>query len=133
MIEVKIPAEIQDYKGKIIFGLTLRQFIGAAGAVITGAAIGLIGRSLSISDDILMWLIMLSVIPIIGYGFVRIQDMPFEEFVKHWFQFNFCPQKRAYETADIYPLTDISEHIAAEIIRNERIEKGEYEDEEDEN
>ena len=134
MIEVKIPAEIQDYKSKFIMGLSIRQFVSVAGAIIVGGAIGVLGKD-RISEDILPWLVMLSVVPFAGYGFFKIHDMKFEEFIKHWISFNFFPQKRAYENADIDPLTEISENIVAEKIRNERIEKGEYipdEDEEDE-
>jgi len=125
MIEVKIPAEIQAYKSKFIFGLSIRQFVAVAGAIIVGGGIGVLGKG-RISEDLLMWLIMLSVAPFAGYGFLKVQDMKFEEYVKHWILFNFFPQKRAYENADIDPLTSISEEIVAEKIRKERIEKGEY-------
>lgn len=135
MIEVKIPAEIQDYKSKFIMGLSLRQFVSIAGAIIVGGGIGVLGKD-RISEDILPWLVMISVVPFAGYGFFKIHDMKFEEFVKRWIQFNFFPQKRVYENADIDPLTKAVEDIVAEKIRNERIAKGEYdfdEDEEDEN
>ena len=135
MIEVKIPAEIQDYKSKFIMGLSLRQFVSIAGAIIVGGGIGVLGKD-RISEDILPWLVMISVVPFAGYGFFKIHDMKFEEFVKQWILFNFFPQKRVYENADIDPLTKAAEDIVAEKIRNERIAKGEYEideDEEDEN
>ena len=136
MVEIKIPAEIQAYKSKFIFGLSIRQFVAVAGAIIFGGGIGMLGKG-RISEDILTWLIIISVIPFAGYGFLKIHDMKFEEFVKHWILFNFFPQKRVYENADIEPIAQISEDIAALKIREERIEKGEIyidtdEDEEEE-
>ena len=136
MVEIKIPAEIQAYKSKFIFGLSIRQFVAVAGAIIVGGGIGMLGKG-RISEDILTWLIIISVIPFAGYGFLKIHDMKFEEFVKQWILFNFFPQKRVYENADIEPIAQISEDIAALKIREERIEKGEIyidtdEDEEEE-
>ena len=80
MIEVKIPAEIQDYKSKFIMGLSIRQFVSVAGAILVGGAIGVLGKD-KISEDILPWLVMLSVVPFAGYGFFKIHDMKFEEFI----------------------------------------------------
>ena len=136
MVEIKIPAEIQAYKSKFIFGLSIRQFVAVAGAFIVGGGIGMLGKG-RISEDILTWLIIISVIPFAGYGFLKIHDMKFEEFVKQWILFNFFPQKRVYENADIEPIAQISEDIVALKIREERIEKGEIyidtdEDEEEE-
>ena len=130
MIEVKIPAEIQAYKSKFIFGLSMRQFVSVAGAIIVGCVIGSLGKD-RISDDILHWLIMLSVIPFAGFGFLKVHDMKFEEFVKQWFLFNFFPQKRAYENADADPISQIAEEIVEKQIRQERINKGEYYADED--
>ena len=130
MIEVKIPAEIQAYKSKFIFGLSMRQFVSVAGAIIVGCVIGTLGKD-RISDDVLHWLIMLSVIPFAGFGFLKVHDMKFEEFVKQWFLFNFFPQKRAYENADADPISQIAEEIVEKQIRQERINKGEYYADED--
>ena len=130
MIEIKIPAEIQNYKSKFIFGLSIRQFVSVAGAIIVGGGIGMLGKG-RISEDILHWLIMLSVIPFAGFGFLTLQDMKFEEFVKQWFLFNFFPQKRAYENVDSDPIAQIAEDIAEKNIRQERIDKGEYYADED--
>ena len=44
MLEVKIPIEIQDYKSKVIAGLTIRQLIAIGGAFISALPIGVFGR-----------------------------------------------------------------------------------------
>lgn len=128
MIEVKIPVEIQEYKSKFIAGLSVRQFASIAGAIIVGIIICLLGRK-HLSEDTLGWIVIISVVPFVGYGFVTYKGMKFEEFIKHWFSMNFFSQKRFYETSDYDVLTSITEQIAEGIVKQERIDKGEYYDE----
>ena len=68
MIEVKIPAEIQEYKSKLIAGLSTRQVISIAGALAVTVPLGVFGRHY-IPADILPWLVILSVVPFAGFGF----------------------------------------------------------------
>ena len=44
MLSMKIPAEIQEYKSKLIFGLSARQFFSIAGAILVGVPIGVLGH-----------------------------------------------------------------------------------------
>ena len=52
MIEVKIPAEIQEYKSKLIAGLSVRQVIAIGGALAVCVPVGVFGYG-RISGDIL--------------------------------------------------------------------------------
>ncbi len=99
MLEVKIPAEIQEYKSKVIAGLSLRQLIAIGGALVVGLPVGVYGYG-KISNDVLMWLLILIVVPFAGYGFLHFMGMVFEEFVKVMFNHYFLPQKRVYEDTD---------------------------------
>lgn len=128
MIEVKIPAEIQEYKSKFIAGLSVRQFIAIAGALLVGVPIGVFGYG-RIPDDILPWLIMISVVPFVGYGFVNFKGMKFEEFVQAWISFNFFPQKRVYEDTDVNYFYTLQEEMLFEDIIKQRIENGEINEE----
>lgn len=128
MIEVKIPAEIQEYKSKLIAGLSVRQFIAIAGALLVGVPIGVFGYG-RIPDDILPWLIMISVVPFVGYGFVNFKGMKFEEFVQAWISFNFFPQKRVYEDTDVNYFYTLQEEMLFEDIIKQRIENGEINEE----
>lgn len=130
MIEVKIPAEIQEYKSKLVFGLSTRQVIAIVGALIVGVPLGVIGNG-RIPADILPWLIILSVIPFAGYGFFTFKDMRFEEFMKVFLMLNFLPQKRVYEDTDMNIFSSISEEIVAEDIISQRIANGELEVDDD--
>ncbi len=128
MIEVKIPAEIQEYKSKVIAGLSLRQLIAIGGALAVGVPVGVFGYG-KISNDVLMWLIILIVVPFAGYGFLHFKGMVFEEFVKVMFNYYFLPQKRVYEDTDANLFIDLNEELLGMEIMQQRLENGEYEDE----
>ncbi len=128
MIEVKIPAEIQEYKSKLIFGLSTRQIIAIMGALIVGVPLGVLGYG-HISGDILPWLVIVSVFPFAGWGFMTFKGMRFEEFMKVFFSMTFLPQRRVYEDTDVNLFISLNEEIIENEIRHQRFENGEFEDE----
>lgn len=126
MIEVKIPAEIQEYKSKLVFGLSTRQIIAIAGALAVGIPLGVLGHG-HISGDTLSWLIILSVVPFAGWGFMTFKGMRFEVFMKVFLSLNFLPQRRIYEDTDVNIFHSLHEEIIENEIVNQRIENGDYE------
>ncbi len=128
MLEAKIPAEIQEYKSKIIAGLSLRQLIAIGGAIAVGVPVGVFGYG-KISNDLLLWLVILIVVPFAGYGFLHFKGMVFEEFVKVMFRYYFLPQKRVYEDTDANLFIGLNEELLELEIGQQRLE---YEDDETE-
>lgn len=126
MIEVKIPAEIQEYKSKLVFGLSTRQIISIAGALAVGVPLGVLGHW-HISGDTLSWLIILSVVPFAGWGFMTFKGMRFEVFMKVFLSLNFLPQRRIYEDTDVNIFHSLHEEIIENEVVNQRIENGDYE------
>lgn len=126
MIEVKIPAEIQDYKSKLVLGLSTRQIIAIAGALAIGVPLGVLGYG-RISGDILPWLVIISVFPFAGWGFMTFKDMRFEIFMKVFLSMNFLPQRRVCEDTDVNIFHGIHEELIENDIINQRIENGDYE------
>ncbi|MBD5160288.1 MAG: PrgI family protein [Ruminococcus sp.] len=126
MIEVKIPAEIQEYKSKLIFGLSTRQIISIIGALAVGVPLGVLGYG-RISGDILPWLVIISVFPFAGWGFMTFKDMRFEVFMKAFLSLNFLPQRRVYEDVDMNIFCSLHDEIMEEDIVNQRIANGDYE------
>lgn len=127
MIEVKIPAEIQEYKSKLIAGLSTRQVIAVAGALLTGVPIAVLGNG-HISSDILPWIVIAVVVPFAGFGFFTFKGMRFEEFVKVFFMMNFFPQKRVYEDTDVNLFASLNEEIQSRDTIQQRIDNGEYDE-----
>jgi len=130
MLEVKIPSEIRDYKGKVFMGLTVRQIISIIGSLVVGVPLGMFGGRV-FSMDILMWVVILAVAPIIAWGFARYKGMRFEEFMKVLFKFNFLPQKRVYEDTEVNYFSHVRTTLCEREIRQQRIDSGEIDEDED--
>lgn len=130
MIEVKIPAEIQEYKSKLIFGLSTRQIIAIAGALGIGVPLGVLGYG-RIPNNILPWLVIISVFPFAGWGFMTFKGMRFEEFMKVFLSMNFLPQRRVYEDTEVNIFNSLNEEIIEQDIIQQRIENGEFEIDDD--
>lgn len=127
MIEVKIPAEIQEYKSKLIAGLSTRQVIAVGGALLIGVPVAVLGNG-HISSDILPWLVIALVVPFAGFGFFTFKGMRFEEFVKVFFMMNFFPQRRVYEDTDVNLFSSLNEEIQTLDIIQQKIDIGEYDE-----
>lgn len=130
MIEVKIPAEIKAYKSKLIANLSVRQILSLAGALAVGVPIGVFGYG-KISEDILPWLVILAVAPILAYGWVTFLDMKFEELAKSFLMFTFLPQQRVYEDTEVNLFHELHGELLAEEIEFQRMENGEFEEDEE--
>ena|GEM_PF-1560945 len=129
MLEVKIPAEIRAYKGKLVLGLTVRQVIAIASSLAIGIPLGVFGSKI-MPVDYVMWAVILSVAPIIAWGFMKWKDMRFEELVVVMFKFNFLPQKRVYEDVEVNYLNHVKTILNARHIWQQRIAIGEIDDDE---
>ena len=130
MIEVKIPAEIQAYKSKLIAGLSARQVIAIAGALSVSVPLGVVGRNY-IPADILPWLVILSVVPFAGFGFLKFKDMQFEDFMKAFLSMTFLPQIRVYEDADMQELCALHEELISIDLIQQGIKNGDYDTEQE--
>lgn len=99
MLEVKIPVEIHDYKSKVIAGLSLRQLIAIAGAMVTALPIGIFGNKF-LSEDIVLWVVILVAAPWVLYGFKKFQGLKFEDYMRVLISQFFNSKKRVYEDTD---------------------------------
>jgi hypothetical protein len=130
MLEVKIPAEIRDYKSKVVMGMTVRQIISIAGSLVVGVPLGVFGGKI-IPADILLWVVIIAVAPIIAWGFAKYKGMRFEEFVVVLWKFHFLPQKRVYEDTGVNYFSHVRMVLAARDIRGQRIDGGEIDDDDE--
>lgn len=102
MIAVRIPEEIRKYKEKIAFGLTARQLVCTAAALIICVPLYWFGRHV-IPTNVLSWIVILIALPLEAVGFVKINGMPFEKFAVALLEFEFLfPRKRLYRTENVW-------------------------------
>ena len=118
MIEIKVPKEIKDYKSKLFFNLSVRQFICTAAALAICVPLYIVGRKY-MDEDVVSWLVILVGAPLLFTGFFKYNDMNFEELMQEWFNFNFNNQKRKYEYEPIY--MELRKEYMAEDLEEERI------------
>jgi len=107
MIEIKIPKEIKDYKGKWFFGLTLRRTI----SLIISVGIGISSYHTLLNyipPNIASYLMMISVTPTLFLGFFTYNGLTAEQFLLAIIKTYIRP-RRMYEEDNIY--TTIREEI----------------------
>lgn len=101
-IEVEVPKEILNYEAKVMWGLSLRQFIGVLVMLFTAVPIFLIFIFILEKDGhILNVLIMLVAIPSLGWGFIKKDGLPFEKLLSTKFKSYIKPSKRRWQNYDV--------------------------------
>lgn len=87
-LEVKVFKDIHGYESKPMFGRSWRQLASLGMCLVVVAVVALVlvwpqmrsGRSLSQASDIAMYVVMVSVIPFIAWGFARPKGLLPEQF-----------------------------------------------------
>ena len=116
MIEIRIPKEIKNYREKLFFGLTLRQWICAGVALLICVPLYIFGRNF-IPQEMVSWLVILIAAPLMLAGFFKYNDMFFEQFAVEFFYFYFFPQKRVYSSEPVF--VDLRKNYIAEELQAE--------------
>ena len=82
-IEVDVPVEIEDYKEKIIFGLSLRQLCCLSLAIVLSIVSYLLcTQILKMTMDAASYVIIIEALPLMALGFIRKDGQPFEKYIK---------------------------------------------------
>lgn len=124
MLEIKIPADIQSYKTKLMFGLTTRQIISIGAALGICVPLAAYGRKY-ISEDVISWITILTAAPFVAWGFFTYKDMKFEDYARAMLNFNLNPQKRVYEDTDLNIFANANEELNEIELTQQRIDSGE--------
>lgn len=101
-MEVKIPKEVRQHNESIFFGLSARQFICSALAVILAVVIYLVSHK-TIGKETASWLCILAAAPIAVGGFFKYNGLSFEQFVWAFIKTQFlCCNDRKFISENIY-------------------------------
>lgn len=95
MIEVKVPKEIREYKEKFWAGLTVRQLISCAIALIIIVPLYFFGNKV-MNEELVGWFCMFLGVFIGAFGFYNHNGMNFENFVVAILKAFFTPNKSIY-------------------------------------
>jgi hypothetical protein len=124
MVEVKIPFDVREYKGKYLIGFNLRQLLSLITAAVVGVSIGYFASG-HVSQDALLWLIIIAVSPICAWGWAKPKGMNFERFLKVYYNYRVCPQFRIYEDTRTVCYRETLDEVRGNEIRQQRIDNGE--------
>ena len=101
-MEVKIPKEVRQHKEYVFFGLSARQFICSALAVILAVAVYLICYK-TIGKETASWICILAAAPVAVAGFFTYNGLSFEELIWAFIKSQFlCCNYRKFISENIY-------------------------------
>ena len=94
-MEVRVNKEIRNYTESMFFGLSLRQCIFSALAVIVAAGVFLLTHPI-LGMETASWVCILACAPFAVMGFVTYNGMTAERFIWAWIKSEFILPKRLY-------------------------------------
>ena len=84
-LELKINPEIRDYTESVFFGLSIRQFIFSALAVLIAVGLYFLLKP-GLGMETLSWVCTLAAAPFAALGFFKYHGMTAEQFLVVWFR-----------------------------------------------
>ena len=84
-LELKINPEIRDYTESVFFGLSIRQFIFSALAVLIAVGMYFLLKP-GLGMETLSWACTLAAAPFAALGFFKYHGMTAEQFLVVWFR-----------------------------------------------
>ena len=101
-MEIKINKEIQEYSESIFFGLSLRQTVFSALAIVVAVALYFLLKPY-LGVQTLSWVCILGAFPFAVLGFVKYHGMNAEQFAWVWFRSEILePRRYACKPNNIY-------------------------------
>ena len=101
-MEVKINREIRDYTEAMFFGLSLRQFIFSALAVLVAVGVFLLLNPM-LGTETTSWVCILAAFPFALLGFVKYNGMSAEDIIRaYWRSEVLMPKELTFENTNLY-------------------------------
>ena len=96
-IEVRVPKEINEYKEKILFGLSIRQLFSFAIALVLGFTSYYIVSKI-FGKEAASYAVILITMPIFAFGFFKKDGFSFEKYIVIIIKQKLGTSKRVYKT-----------------------------------
>lgn len=101
MIEIKMNKEIRDYTETVYFGLSMRQCVFAAIAIVVAVIVFLVSKSF-LGLETASWLCILAATPFALLGFFKYNGMNAETFLKVWIKSEILmPRRLIYKSRNL--------------------------------
>ena len=101
-MEVKINREIRDYTESMFFGLSMRQFVFSALAILVAVGLYFLLKP-HFGTETVSWMCILGAAPFAALGFITYHGMTAEQFLWAWLRSELLePKERRFESSNLY-------------------------------
>lgn len=100
-MEIKVNREIRSYNEALFLGLSLRQLVFSALAILVAVGVYFLLRN-TFSLETLSWLCILCAAPFAALGFVTYNGMTAEQLLAAILKYLVCPKVLTYQADNYY-------------------------------
>lgn len=101
-MEVKINREIRNYTESMFFGLSMRQFIFSALAILVAVGLNFLLKP-HFGTETVSWMCILGAAPFAALGFITYHGMTAEQFLWAWLRSELLePKELRFESSNLY-------------------------------
>lgn len=102
ILEVKINREIRNYTESMFFGLSMRQFIFSALAILVAVGLYFLLKP-HFGTETVSWMCILGAAPFAALGFITYHGMTAEQFLWAWLRSELLePKELRFEASNLY-------------------------------
>ena len=102
ILEVKINREIRNYTESMFFGLSMRQFVFSALAILVAVGLYFLLKP-HFGTETVSWMCILGVAPFAALGFITYHGMTAEQFLWAWLRSELLePKELRFESSNLY-------------------------------
>ena len=102
ILEVKINREIRNYTESMFFGLSMRQFIFSALAILVAVGLYFLLKP-HFGTETVSWMCILGAAPFSALGFITYHGMTAEQFLWAWLRSELLePKELRFEASNLY-------------------------------
>lgn len=102
ILEVKINREIRNYTESMFFGLSMRQFVFSALAILVAVGLYFLLKP-HFGTETVSWMCILGAAPFAALGFITYHGMTAEQFLWAWMRSELLePKELRFEASNLY-------------------------------
>ena len=102
ILEVKINREIRNYTESMFFGLSMRQFVFSALAILVAVGLYFLLKPY-FGTETVSWMCILGAAPFAALGFITYHGMTAEQFLWAWLRSELLePKELRFESSNLY-------------------------------
>lgn len=104
-MEIKVNKEIMDYHESLLLGLNMREILSIVVSAAGAGAVYFLLKDL-IGTSITGWICLVVAAPGIIFGFIKVNGVPFEQFIMSYIRFWTTPRTRIFISENFYEEED---------------------------